>query len=85
MDTGGRVKQEHLPRATYKGKVLTEVRSPQRPLIPDTEDWERYELPFLRGIAYKARIISLLTTKASTTEEPREGILHAGICAGGAE
>jgi len=55
MDTGGRVKQEHLPRATYMGKDLTEVRSPQRPLIPDAEDWERYELPFLRGIAYKAK------------------------------
>jgi len=41
MDTEGRVKQEHLPRVTYKGKVLTEVRSPQRPLIPAPEDWER--------------------------------------------
>ena len=28
---------------------------------------------------------SLLTAKASTTEEPREGKLHAGICAGDAE
>ncbi|MES9857215.1 MAG: reverse transcriptase domain-containing protein [Sedimenticola sp.] len=37
------------------GKVLTEVRSPQRSLIPDIEDWERHELPFLRGIAYKAK------------------------------
>ena len=37
------------------GKDLTEVRSPQRQLIPDAEDWERYELPFLRGIAYKAK------------------------------
>ena len=27
--------------------------------------------------------MSLLTAKASTTEEPREGKLHAGICAGG--
>ena len=26
---------------------------------------------------------SLLIAKASTTEEPREGKLHAGICAGG--
>ncbi len=67
------------------GKVLTEVRSPQRSLIPDTVDWELYEQPFLWGIANKAKEISLLTTKASTTEEPREGKLHAGICAGGAE
>jgi hypothetical protein len=28
--------------------------------------------------------MSLLTAKASTTEEPREGKLHAGICTGGA-
>jgi hypothetical protein len=28
---------------------------------------------------------SLLTAKASTTEEPREGKLHAGIWTGGAE
>ena len=38
------------------GKDLTEVRSPQRQLIPDIEDWERHELPFLRGIAYKAKM-----------------------------
>ena len=66
------------------GKDLTEVRSPQRKLMPDTEDWERHELTSLRGIAYKALTTSLLTAKASTTEEPREGKLHAGICAGGA-
>ena len=34
---------------------MTEVRSPQRTLIPDAEDWERYELTSLRGIAYKAK------------------------------
>jgi hypothetical protein len=28
--------------------------------------------------------MSLSTAKASTTEEPREGKLHAGICTGGA-
>ena len=75
------------------GKDLTEVRSPQRKLMPDAEDWERHELTSLRGIAYKAkakpgyrcRMKSLLTAKASTTEEPREGKLHAGICTGGAE
>ena len=37
------------------GKVLTEVRSTQRTLIPDVEDWEHYELPSLRGIARKAK------------------------------
>ncbi len=37
------------------GKVLTEVRSPKRKLMPDTEDWEQHELTSLRGIAYKAK------------------------------
>ena len=37
------------------GKVLTGVRSLQRKLIPDAEDWERHELTSLRGIAYKAK------------------------------
>jgi len=37
------------------GKVLTEVRSMQRNLIPAAEDWEYYELPSLRGIARKAK------------------------------
>lgn len=37
------------------GKVLTEVRSAQRTLLPDAEDWEYYELPSLRGIARKAK------------------------------
>jgi len=37
------------------GKDLTEVRSTQRHLIPDAEDWEYYELPSLRGIARKAK------------------------------
>jgi len=37
------------------GKVLTEVRSTQRNLIPDAEDWEYYELPSLRAIARKAK------------------------------
>ncbi len=37
------------------GKVLTEVRSTQRNLIPNAEDWEYHELPSLRGIARKAK------------------------------
>lgn len=37
------------------GKVLTEVRSSQRNLIPIAEEWEYYELPNLRGIARKAK------------------------------
>ena len=35
---------------------MTEVRSTQRHLIPDAEDWEYYELPSLRGIARKAKL-----------------------------
>ena len=37
------------------GKDLTEVRSSQRTLIPNAEEWEYYELPTLRGIARKAK------------------------------
>jgi len=39
----------------YKGKDLTEVRSPQRKLIPDTVGLEHYEQTSLRGIALKAK------------------------------
>ena len=68
------------------------TQSPQRKLMPDAEDWERHEFTSRPGIADKAkrkpgcrrRMKSLLTAKASTTEEPREGKLHAGICAGSA-
>ncbi len=38
-----------------KGKDLTEVRSPQRQLAPDTVGSEQGEQTFLRGIANKAR------------------------------
>jgi hypothetical protein len=67
------------------GKVLTGVRSLQRKFIPDIVDWVQDEQTSLRGIAYKVKKISLPTAKASTTEEPREGKLHAGICAGDVE
>jgi hypothetical protein len=51
----------------------------------DIVDREIYEQTSLWGIAIKAkRVVTLLTAKASTTEEPREGKLHAGICTGGA-
>jgi hypothetical protein len=42
----------------------------------------KHALTVMLGIANKARINFLLTAKASTTEEPREGKLHAGICVG---
>ncbi len=67
------------------GKVLTEARSLQRKLMPDTEDRDNHEQTSLRGTAYKAMMSILLwTARASVTEEPREGKLHAGICAGDA-
>lgn len=37
------------------GKDLTEVRSPQRQLVPDTVGSEQHEPTFLRGIANKAK------------------------------
>ncbi len=41
-------------KAMYTGKDLTEVRSPQRKLIPDIVGLELYEQTSLRGIAFKA-------------------------------
>ena len=41
-------------KAHYKGKDLTEVRSPQRKLVPDKVGLEQYEPTSLRGIAIKA-------------------------------
>jgi len=45
-----------IGRASYKGKGMTEVRSPHRQLIPDIADQGKYEPTFLRGISNKARI-----------------------------
>ncbi len=42
-------------KAHYMGKDLTEVRSPQRKLVPDIVGLEQYEPTSLRGIAVKAR------------------------------
>ena len=61
-----------------KGKDLTEVRSPQRQLAPDTVGLEQSEPTFLRGIANTARsgasLMALSCAKASMTEEPDAGI-----------
>ncbi len=42
-------------KAHYMGKDLTEVRSPQRKLVPDNVGLEQYEQTSLRGIAIKAK------------------------------
>jgi len=39
----------------YRGKDLTEARSPHRPLVPDEVGLGEHEPTFLRGIAIKAR------------------------------
>ena len=41
-------------KAMHTGKDLTEVRSPQRKLIPDIVGLELYEQTSPRGIAFKA-------------------------------
>lgn len=66
------------------GKDLTGVRSPQRKLMPDTVGSGKHKPTSLRGIAKVTTHCSVVSAEASTTEEPREGKLHAGICAGGA-
>ena len=43
-------------KAHYMGKDLTEVRSPQRKLVPDRVGLEQYEPTSLRGIANKAKV-----------------------------
>ena len=43
-------------KAHYMGKDLTEVRSPQRKLVPDNVGLEQYEPTSLRGIAIKAGV-----------------------------
>ena len=42
-------------KAYYMGKDLTEVRSPQRKLVPDNVGLGQYEPTSLRGLAIKAR------------------------------
>ena len=42
-------------KAHHMGKDLTEVRSPQRKLVPDKVGLEQYESTSLRGIAIKAK------------------------------
>ncbi len=42
-------------KAHYMGKDLTEVRSPQRKLVPDKVGLDKYEQTSLRGIAIKAK------------------------------
>jgi RNA-directed DNA polymerase len=42
-------------KAHYTGKDLTEVRSPQRKLVPDNVGLGKYEQTSLRGIAIKAK------------------------------
>lgn len=43
-----------MGKAHYMGKDLTEVRSPQRQLVPDIVGLEKHEPTFLRAIANKA-------------------------------
>ena len=45
-----------MGKAHHMGKDLTEVRSPQRKLIPDKVGLEQYEQTSLRGIAIKAKV-----------------------------
>ncbi len=57
--------------------------SVQRKLMPDTVGSGKHKPASLRGTA-KVTAHDVVGAEASTTEEPREGKLHAGICAGAA-
>jgi len=52
--------------------------------MPDTVGSGKHKPTSLRGIAKVTAHYGVVSAEASTTEEPREGKLHAGICAGGA-
>ena len=65
----------------YMGKGGTGGRSPQRKLLLDTQG-RSTGANLTAGNSKSGRASS--DTEASPTEEPCEGKLHAGICAGGA-
>jgi hypothetical protein len=44
-----------MGKAHHTGKDLTEVRSPQRKLMPDTVGLEQHEPTSLRGIALRVQ------------------------------
>ena len=71
-------------RAVYMGKGPAKLRSLQRKLHPDTKGWSMKPTS-LRGIAKVTAHYGVVSAEASTTEEPREGKLHAGIYAGDVE
>jgi hypothetical protein len=50
----------------------------------DTAGSDNHKPTSLWGIAKVTAHYGVVSAEASTTEEPREGKLHAGICAGGA-
>jgi len=73
-----------MGKAHYKGKDVTEVRSPQRKLVPDIVGSDHRKPTSLRAIADRMLLIGVSCTEASTTEEPDAGNLHVRDCAGGA-
>ena len=64
------------------GKDLTEARSPQRKLMPYMLS-RRLSANLTAGNSHLIKV--KVSAETSVTEEPREGKLHAGICAGGTE
>jgi hypothetical protein len=52
--------------------------------MPDTVESDKHKQTSLRGIAKTTAQHDVVGANASATEEPREGKLHAGICAGDA-
>jgi hypothetical protein len=73
-----------MGKAHYMGKVLTEVRSPQRKLAPDIVGSDHRKPTSLRGIADRTFPVGASCTEAGMTEEPDAENLHVRDCAGGA-
>lgn len=73
-----------MGKAHYKGKDLTEVRSPQRKFVPDVSG-RIWQANLTVGNSKQVEMHKAITcAKASTTEEPDAGKLHVRVCAGGA-
>ena len=66
-----------MGKAHYMVKDLTEVRNPQRKLMPDNAGSGQHEQTSLWGIA------ETVLAEASTPEEPDAGKPHVRDCLGG--
>ncbi len=68
-------------KCALRGSDLAHARPLVQGVMPDTVGSGKHKPTSLRGMA-KVTAHGVVSAEASTTEEPREGKLHAGVCAG---